>query len=157
MCTVLNSLCNMLSIVQTTKCICLSFKMCLCRFQNVFVQVSKCVCSGELQLCWSLQSAAAAIRKVSEHFVAIEQRLRAEAIRSTAAARTSTQTKYKKKLKLEDALVDQMLQKAIGYIGWIGWIWWIGWNWQIEWIRWIEGIRWIALSLISLKLSPTIS
>ena len=36
---------------------------------------------------------------MSEHFAAIEQRLRAEAIRSMAAARTSLQTKSKQQQK----------------------------------------------------------
>ena len=54
-------------------------------FSCTMVQVPNCVS----------QSASAAIRRVSEHFEAIEQLLRAEAIRSTAAARTSLQTKSK--------------------------------------------------------------
>ena len=58
--------------------------MYLSKFQIVFVQMAKCISAG-----------GAGIRRVSEHFVAIEQRLRAEAIRSTAAVRTSLQTKSK--------------------------------------------------------------
>ena len=31
--------------VQISKCICPNFKMYLSKFQNVFVQISKCICS----------------------------------------------------------------------------------------------------------------
>ena len=46
----------------------------LSKFPDVFLQIAKCICASELQsaMCWASKSAAP-IRRVSEHFVVIEQ------------------------------------------------------------------------------------